>query len=103
MDSGLVTGDKVPQLLDDGVNELLLVTLVLAELSEHVVFPTRILHPTESERGKENKRERVRDYINKQNRIKEKSTSLSDLDMHKKLHQMIIWSGKKKNAIHQNF
>lgn len=53
MDSGLVAGNEVPQLLDDGVNELLLVTLMLTELSEHVVFPTSVLHPTESETGKD--------------------------------------------------
>lgn len=54
-----MTGNKVPQLLDDGVNELLLVTFILTELGEHVVFPTSVLHP--AERGKESEEE----YINR--------------------------------------
>lgn len=49
MESGLVAGDKVPQLLHHGVDELLLVALILTELSEHVVFPIIILHPIERE------------------------------------------------------
>lgn len=75
--------NKVPQLLDDGVNELLLVTLILTELGEHVVFPTCVLHPTERETGKE---ERKTLYKQTQNRVKEKMMlapciSLSDLNM----------------------
>lgn len=43
--SGLLSRDQVAQLLDHSVDELLLVTFVLAKLCEDVVFPTRVLHP----------------------------------------------------------
>lgn len=49
---GLVGGDKVSQLLDDGVDELLLVPLVLAELGEDVVLSTRVLHPVVMKGGR---------------------------------------------------
>lgn len=87
VDSGLVAGNKIPQLLDDSVDELLLVTLILTELSKHVVFPTSVLHPTERER----KRER---YILDKHKIKKMMIatciSLSDLGMYIKLHQITI-------------
>lgn len=62
VDSGLVAGNKVPQLLDYGVDQLLLVTLILTELSEHVVFPISVLHPTEIETERDKKEG---DYINR--------------------------------------
>lgn len=54
-----MTGNKVPQLLDDRVNELLLVTFVLTKLGEHVVFPTSVLHPAQREKESE------KEYINR--------------------------------------
>lgn len=41
----MVLSDEVPQLLDDGVDELLTVPVRLLELSEDVVLPARLLHP----------------------------------------------------------
>lgn len=43
--SGLVGGDEISQLFDNGVNELLLVPFVFTELSEHVVLAAGVLHP----------------------------------------------------------
>lgn len=42
---GVVLRDEVAQLLDDGVDELLPVSICLPELGEDVVLPARLLHP----------------------------------------------------------
>lgn len=47
--SGLVGGDEIFQLFDNGVYELLLVPIVFTELSEHVVLAAGVLHPAHNE------------------------------------------------------
>lgn len=59
---GVVLCDEVAQLLDDGVDEFLSVSVRLPELGEDVVLPARLLHPggggekkTGSEEGENSK------------------------------------------------
>ncbi len=47
--SGLVGGDEISQLFDNGVYELLLVPFVFTELSKHVVLAAGVLHPAHNE------------------------------------------------------
>lgn len=51
----MVLRDEVAQLFDDGVDELLSVSLRLLELGEDVVLPARLLHPGGGETEEEAK------------------------------------------------